>query len=235
MIVHDKLLQGSDAWFKARLRCATASEFKKIFTAKTQKLSASHMSYIYELIAEGYAPDENIEQTIHMFTGNKFIGNKYTDHGNEFEPYAREAFERETGLKCEEVGFITRNDKIIGCSPDSMIRGEGDGSILDQNNNSWIAGHEIKCNCFKTFLEIAVTRSLPDDHKAQVHGGMAVTGLSQWYFTAYFPGKKPITLLINRDEYTDNLSSILDEFLLKYAEELKKVKPLIQDDPNFSN
>jgi hypothetical protein len=59
-----------------------------------------------------------------------FAGNKFTDWGNDHENEARELFESMMGYQVTEVGFVTRDDKIIGCSPDGLIMDEELISIL---------------------------------------------------------------------------------------------------------
>jgi exosortase/archaeosortase len=58
---------------------------------------------------------------------------------------------------------------------------------------------------------------LPDEHKQQVHGSMAVTGLNSWHFFSFFPGLQPFHLIVHRDAYTNKLSASLDQFLIDYA------------------
>lgn len=208
MIVSEKLEQGSDAWFKIRQGRPTASEFSRIITAKTGAPSASREDYIDELIAESYIPEQDAVENSWVFTGQKFIGNKFTDHGNDFEPEAREAFAKEMETEVAEVGFITRDDGIVGCSPDGLLADEA---------GDWWAGVEIKCKCLKNHIKAKRTGALPDEHKAQVHGSMAVTGLRVWFFVSYFPGRPVHIVRVEWDSYTDKVSAALDQFLIDYA------------------
>jgi hypothetical protein len=66
---------------------------------------------------------------------------------------------------------------------------------------------------------------LPDDHKQQVHGAMAVTGLRRWDFFSYFPGLQPFHITVLRDAYTDKLAASLDQFIIDYAAAREAVKP----------
>ena len=110
MIIHEKVIQGSDAWFALRRGRPTASRFKDIITAQKGDLSKSSPAYIAELIGECFVPD-----------WIDFAGNKFTDRGTELEPVARKAFEEHTGDKTTEVGFVTRADEVVGCSPDGLV------------------------------------------------------------------------------------------------------------------
>src|SRR5690606_22020949 len=111
------------------------------------------------------------------------------------------------GYKLQQVGFCTRMDEIVGCSPDSLI--------LDDSGN-YIAGLEIKCPAPATHVGYVLDDQLPDEYKQQVHGGMAVTGLNEWHFWSYFPGMQPFHKVVRRDAYTEKLSAALDEFVILY-------------------
>jgi len=145
--------------------------------------------------------------------------NEYKRKRLEFEPEAREAFIKHTGLSVVEVGFVTRDDTIVGCSPDFLI--------VDAQGN-YIAGGEMKCPIPATHVGYVLDGKLPDDYKQQVHGGMAVTGLNQWHFWSYFPGMQPFHLVVHRDEYTEKLSRSLDEFVILYQQAREKVIPKLR-------
>lgn len=207
MKIWDQLIQGSEEWFAVRRGRPTASNFSKIITAKGMKLSAQAEGYAYQLLGEIVRPDEPEE----------FFGSKDTDRGNELEPLAREEFMRQTKLDARTIGFCTRDDEVIGCSPDSLVYVDG----------SPIAGLEIKCPRSKKHLQICVDGGLPDDYKIQVHGSMAVTGLKAWYFMSYCQGIKPHIHLVRADETTAAVSAALDEFLFMYADIKLKAQKFI--------
>ena len=219
------LQQGSEAWETARLGKPTASRFSDILTAKTCKLSASADKYIDELIAESWGLEEQV------------IPSKWMDRGTELEPLAREAFQIATGLRIVQVGFITRDDRIVGCSPDAMVLRddvdlERDASVdcrgvITNGHELFSAGVEIKCPKRSTHVGYFRRGVLPDEYTQQVHGGMAVTDLDQWYFWSWTPGPiAPFLLDVRRSEYTDKLSEALDDFIIKYHE-ARKVVPLL--------
>lgn len=212
MIVNQQLQQGSEAWFKLRKGRPTASRFASIITPNTGKLAsdAKVQAYMEELVADCFCPN---------FDG--FMGNAATEHGNEFEPIARHDFEERTGLIVEQVGFCTRDDGIVGCSPDGLIRGADD---------EWIEGLEIKCPFApKTLVGYLMAGELPESYRAQVHGSMAVTGLDRWHFYAYHPNLRAFHIVAERNDYTESVSEALDEFLIRYqafrAEAVAKVAP----------
>lgn len=164
------------------------------------------VDYATELVAECIRPDED-----------GFMGNRHTDRGEELEPEARELFAKVMGVKVKEIAFVTRDDEIVGCSPDSLII----------SNGKYVAGLEIKCPLPKNHAKYLVGNCLPNDYKQQVHGSMAVTGLDYWYFMSYCQGMKPFILRVERDSYTDLVSDALDRFLVFYADHRKKLLPML--------
>lgn len=209
MKIHKGFLQGSEEWFALRRGRVTASNFKRIITPAKAEYSKQAKSYMRDLLVECFCPD---------FA--KFEGNKWTDRGTEMEPEARAAFELHTGLKTEQVAFVTspRWDHVVGCSPDSLI----------VENGAYVAGLEIKCPSPFTHAEYIEREELPDEYKAQVHGSMAVTGLNQWHFFSYFPGLQPFHLVVTRDEYTAKLEAAIDQFVIEYGDYREKMTPRLQ-------
>lgn len=208
MIVFPDVIQGSEEWLAMRKGRPTASNFSKVMTAAKGDLSKSAAGYIQELIAECFCP-EWID----------FAGNKFTDRGTELEPKAREAFTAHTGLAVEQVGFCTREDGVVGCSPDGLIKWE---------SGKYRAGLELKCPSPKTHVGYVLNGVLPDDYKQQVHGGMAVTGLDEWHFFSWYPNLKPFHLIVRRDAYTEKLSASLDQFLIDYGAAREAAIPKLQ-------
>lgn len=202
------LEQGSEQWFAVRSGRPTASEFSRIITA-TGKDSSQWEGYAIELCAECLPPHEV-----------KFEGNYHTDRGNELEPEARDLFALQMGLGVQEVGFITRDDEIAGCSPDGLVYNEGSEEPL--------AGLEIKCPTKKNHAMDLIAGKLPDKHKQQVHGALAVTGLHYWYFVSYCRGLKPLIVRVERDAYTEKVGYALDRFLIYYEQKRKEVMPILK-------
>lgn len=197
--------QRSDAWFRARAGRPTASQFSRLLTP-TGKDSSQWEGYAIELMAQSIRPDEITWE-----------GNAHTDRGTELEPEARETFSEIMDLETREVGFITRDDEVIGCSPDSLV--------YHPNAKKPIAGLEIKCPLAKNHAAYLLDGNLPDAYRPQVHGSMAVTGLDHWYFMSYCPGLAPFITLVERDDYTAKLSDALDRFLIYYSELRKTAMP----------
>ena len=190
--------QGTPEWFEARLGKATASNFSRIITAKTGKLSAQVDDYIAEMIAEesGDAPPA-------------WGGNEHTERGHELEPVARHWYEFDHDVTVDQVGMIVDDSGVIAASPDGLIGDDG--------------GLEIKCPMGKTHVKYLIRGELPDEYKAQVHGNLLVSGREWWDFLSYHPKYKPLLLRVYADDWTQKLAAALDEF----RDRLAKAKEIV--------
>jgi hypothetical protein len=204
MKVWSEMEQRTEAWFRARAGRPTASNFERLITP-TGKDSSQWDDYALELCAQCIRPDEIAWE-----------GNAHTDRGNELEPEARGEFERIMNLVVTEVGFVTRDDEVIGCSPDGLVY---QGSTVGKP----IAGLELKCPLSKYHARYLIDGVLPAKYRPQVHGSMAVTGLRHWYFMSYCPGLAPFITRVEWDDYTDKVSDVLDRFLVYYAARRREV------------
>lgn len=208
MKIYRDITQGAPEWLAIRKGRPTASRFDEIVTP-TGLLSKSATGYIRELIGECFCPDFQA-----------WGGNAATDRGQELEPSAREAFVNLTGLTIEQVGFVIGDDNVAGCSPDSLV--------VSTLGTTHTAGVEIKCPAPKAHVNYVLDGTLPDCYKAQVHGSMVVTGLPRWHFFSYFPGLKPLHVIVQRDEYTAKVEAALGDFVARYkiamAEAVPKLK-----------
>lgn len=193
--------QKSPEWYAARRGLPTASEFGNIITQKKGEYAAAADSYIDRLIDELVRPQ----------AAESFEGNKHTRRGEALEPEARELYAFEFDCEPRQVGLVTNDEGTLGCSPDSLLGEDG--------------GLEIKCPDGPTFVKWARAGGLPDEHKAQVHGSLIITGRARWTFMAYCPGYKRYLWTVTPDAFTDKLRGHLDRFLADYA----KARELFKD------
>lgn len=208
MKVFKDIEQGSEDWLRIRAGKPTSSRFGDIITAVKGELSKSSKGYIRELIGACFCPDFEY-----------FSGNRFTEHGKQFEPEARAQFVAHTGHVIEQVGFCLSDDGVSGCSPDALcVNADGE----------YYAGVEIKCPSPKTHVGYVLDGVLPDDYKQQVHGSMAVTGLNSWHFWSYLPGMKPLHVEVQRDEYTQKLSDSLASFVAEYKATMAAALPKLK-------
>lgn len=215
MKIWPELEQRSERWFQVRAGRPTASQFDRIITP-TGKDSEAWGDLARDLTVECVKPQASCG----------FYGSAATEHGEEFEPEAREEFERIMGLDVTQVGFISLThvgldgrevDGIAGCSPDGLIcNADGD----------YVAGLEIKCPK-SDFIHggYLIDGELPAKYRPQVHGSMAVTGLRFWYFMSYCPGLAPFILRVEWDAYTDKVADAVERFVMFYAEKRTQMLP----------
>lgn len=203
------IVQGTEQWMQVRAGRPTASQADRILTAGG-KPSKQAADYALELIAESCSGPSG------------WGGNRNTDRGLELEPEARERFSMRYDLEVKQVGFVTRHDGVIGCSPD--------GFVIDRNGCE-VAGLEIKCPLPKTHIKYLQDDCLPDDYKPQVHWSMMVTGLP-WHFFSYCPGMRPLHILVKPDGYTDLIRSAAEDFLVQYAALRNAIIDKVFEKPN---
>lgn len=199
MKIHD-CQQGSREWFALRRGVPTASNFGKLITAKTGKLSASADDYICELIAElhflGAHEDPPVSAAMR--------------HGIDCEPEARKWYSLDKNQDVKQVGFCMDDDGRYGCSPDGMV---GDDGLL-----------ELKCPQGKTQVAYLLDGGLPSEYRAQVHGQLIVTGRQWCDFLSYCPGLPPLLLRVEPDEYTDQLRKALVVFWERFQKLLTQIQ-----------
>lgn len=181
---------GSPEWRAARLGIPSASRFDCIMTPKSRKPSASADKYLCALVAErllGHAVDDD--------------GSLYMHRGTIMEAQAITAYEFDRGLDTTEVGFILRDDRRSGCSPDRLV-GE-DGCL------------EIKC-CSAPVHVSALLGLEAQNHMSQCQGQLWVTGRA-WVDLFFYNPDLPFTIIrIERDEeYIADLAVAVNTFCVR--------------------
>lgn len=111
--------------------------------------------------------------------------------GTDVEPYAREAYELETGNTVIESAFIQHPDiEYAGCSPDGLIDSDGGLEIKSPKN-------------LRIHLERFID-GVPAEYMPQVQGCMWVTGRQWWDFVSYHPdapeSHRLLVIRVIRDE-----------------------------------
>lgn len=194
--------QGSPQWFQDRLGKWTASFFAKAMTS-TGKRSASADEIVNRLVAEKILgePDET-------FISDAMI------RGQELEFEALEFVNFALGMNFERCGFI----EAVNENGDSL----GFGASADALDKELMIGLEMKCPLPHTHLSYLANGGLPEKYKAQVQGGMMVTGYSKWVFVSYHPTIKPLIVVVDRDEaYIRNLRSIVTSVCKEVKEKVE--------------
>lgn len=93
------------------------------------------------------------------------------ERGLQLEADACMAYEAQTGILVQSVGFIAHDELMAGCSPDGLTA-EG--------------GIEIKCPKAATHLDY-VRGALPNEYLLQAVHGLWLTGRAWWDFVSYHP------------------------------------------------
>lgn len=111
--------------------------------------------------------------------------------GTDVEPYAREAYELETGEIVTESGFIQHPVFwFAGCSPDGLVGADG--------------GIEMKCPKSSVIHLERFISGVPEEYIPQIQGCMWVTGRAWWDFVSYDPRQQEkfriLKIRVNRDE-----------------------------------
>jgi hypothetical protein len=168
--------QNSDEWLDARAGLVTASAAKVLVTP-TFKVSKSEgvETYLAQLVAEWW-----VGTTFETFDSAAM------EAGRILEEKAKPTYRMETGEDARDVGFITDDSGLIGCSPDLLVTGSH--------------GVEIKCPMAKTHVGWLLDGLLPPEHSLQVQFSIYVTGLPFWKFMSYRRMFPPLILRVDRDE-----------------------------------
>lgn len=201
MIVHN-MGQYSPEWWAARLGIPTASRFDEILTP-TGKLSTQADKYMMELLAEWLSGGPNPQ-----------FETEWMRRGTELEPEARKYYAFATDAEIVQVGFITRDDGMVGASPDALVNSDGLS--------------EIKCPAPHTHVGYLLGAKLATQYIPQVQGQLWIAEREWCDWISYHPTMPPCIVRVNRDDgYIKALASAVDEFLgkmLAKRELLRKYK-----------
>lgn len=189
--------QGSQEWLNMRLGLITCSEIKTI-----RADGAGAQTYINGLAYERITGESSAV----------FSGNLWTERGHELEPVAREAYERKTGFKVEQVSFI--KNLGFGYSPDGLV---GDNGLI-----------EIKAKQPKDQIALLRSGDIPKEHLDQLDGGLLCSNREWIDFVAYCPN---LPIFIKRVYAKDRIQQIekLNELIAKYNVQIKDVANQISE------
>lgn len=187
-------LQRTDAWHAERAGKFTGSKFVDVLARNktTGKPLKSYTDLIWQVVVE-------------RMTGQAVEGPSgfALQWGTDVEPFARGAYELETGNTVTESGFIQHPEfAFVGCSPDGLIGADG--------------GLEMKCpKSSAVHLERFIS-GVPDEYRPQIQGCMWVTGRAWWSFVSYDPrmpeSHRLLEITVKRDqEFIDTLQAAVLE------------------------
>ncbi len=202
----------SREWFALRAGIPTSSEFHKIMTPKTKKLSDQAGAYRNRLLAE-WVLGQPIEEVPYQ--------SQYMERGQELEDQAVAAYELQTDCETSPGNFITTDDGMLGCSPDRLIGDVGD--------------LELKSLSLPKQIGFALT-GIEDAYKCQVQGRLLIHEREWVDLFCYHPRFSIDPLRTYRDEeFIEVLKPLLAQFveqMLKAREELeKRFGPFVREAP----
>lgn len=173
--------QGSPEWHLERAGKITMSRAVDIMArGRDGKALKARADYILELAAQRITGKPKIE-----------VSARALEHGKQYEPKAKAAYEAKTGELVDLVGFVTHPlYPFIGASADWLIDDD--------------AGGEIKCPINPSVHLDTLLNGMPEGHIPQVQGNMFVSGRKRWHFISYnetFPPHLQLYIqTIERDE-----------------------------------
>lgn len=166
--------QYTDEWDTLHRGIPTSSKFDKIVTP-TGKPSAQWKGYAHHLLAERL-----LGRAVDTFTS------QWMERGLELESDAVAMYEQLSELDTKQIGFVTTDDGLVGCSPDRLV---GDEGLL-----------EIKVPKPATHIGYMLTGEIEKDYYPQLQGQLFVTG-RQWVdIISYHPEMFPVVIRVTRDE-----------------------------------
>ena len=197
--------QRTEEWYASRLGKVTASRVADVIAKTRTGYSASRQNYLTDIVIERLTgkPTES-------FTNDAMLW------GIETEPFARMAYEVETGNFVTEVGLIDHYSIAnFGASPDGLI---GDLGLL-----------EIKCPNSKTHLETIMSNTAPTKYIPQMMAQMACTNRAWVDFVSFDPRMpEDLQLFIKRvprdDSYIASLEQEVSLFLNEVENTLIELK-----------
>lgn len=158
-------LQRTEEWHQARCVKFTGSRFVDVM-ARNKKTGEPLKAY-HDLIMD-IVVERMTQKPIEGPTGYAL------QWGTDVEPFAREAYELETGLPVAESGFIVHPlHDFAGCSPDGLVGDHG--------------GLEMKCPKSSAIHLERFIEGVPAEYVPQIQGCMWVTGRQWWDFVSFDP------------------------------------------------
>ena len=187
--IFDKLEQGSEEWFRARMGLPTSSEFQCLLAkGRGGGESKGRATYLRKLAGERLtgAPMEHYQ-------------NGYLERGHAMEDEARAWYELTTEADVKRIGFIRHDGFRAGASPDGLIG--NDGLV------------EVKTKAPHLLLEALDGGEFPPEHKAQVQGALWLSGRQWCDLICYFTRMPVLKIRAVRDEpYIAALAVAVKEF-----------------------
>jgi predicted phage-related endonuclease len=208
LIIH-RCDQRTDAWFAARCGKVTGSHAADMLATIKSGEATGRRTLRESLVVERLA-GQKVE--------NGFVSADM-QRGTDLEPAAIAAYEAQTGVLVQAVGFVERMDLAVGCSPDGVL-GAWDGLL------------EVKCPRATTHLGYWRSGGVPSAYVAQLRHALYVTGLPYIDFASFDPRFPPeLQLFVVRFTAADAdlpaYDRLVRAFLAEVDTELQAVRTMI--------
>ena len=193
----EKVEQGSDAWFAARLGNVTASRVADVIAKTKSGYAASRENYMAQLLCE------RMTNTV-----AESYTNAAMQWGTETEPLARAAYESYADVLVDEVGYIAHPTiERAGASPDGLV---GVFGLL-----------EIKCPNSATHIDTLISEQVPTKYITQMQWQMSCTGRTWADFVSFDPRlPSGLQMFVKRVEFDAEYVAMLKEEVIKFLTEL---------------
>lgn len=194
--------QQSDEWFAARIGRVTASRVKDVMAkGRGKEPSATRKNYMMELLCE-------------RLTGNRAEGftSAAMQRGTDLEPFARMAYELDSGLMTVETGLVLHPDiDGFGASPDGL---SGDVGLL-----------EIKCPNTATHVATLQSSRHDSQYEWQMLAQMSCTGRAWCDFVSFDDRlPEPLQYACFRFERDDSRINDMEAEIRAFLEELAELE-----------
>ena len=198
--------QGSPEWLAERAGHVTASKASDVLAKIKSGEAAVRRKYRIQVVTERLtgAPVQGFQNAAMLW-------------GTQTEPFAREAYEADTGDLVDQVGFLKHPSVAwVGASPDGLLG--TDGLI------------ELKCPESTTHLGWMEEDRVPPEHIPQIQFQMWVTGRKWCDFASYDPRfPDHLRLFIKRIERDETYIAMLETEVRAFLAEVDKLYARLMD------
>jgi hypothetical protein len=188
MNIHEGIQSGEE-WDDLRAGRITGSVSKKFITAKGNP-STQAKGEVGRIIAESLGLQEPVPHPVTY----------WMERGTDMESEARKWMQVVIGYEIHQCAFISDGDDA-GFSPDGYTM-----------ENDILIPAELKVPKPGTHISWLLDGGLPDDHKQQCHFSLVITDAPYMRFMSYHPDMRPLSIKVERGEYTDKLAAELKKF-----------------------
>lgn len=199
-----RIEQRSPEWNDMRRGKVTGTILSRVLGGKKTRESA-----FYEILAGRITESDGYDDESAMARGTRL------------ESEARSLFEKKTGKKVEQVGFVIADwHPNVGYSPDGLIK----------VGKKYLEDIEIKCLSSANHVRAMLTKKVPDDYLEQIIIGFMVNDeMKRRHVVFYDPRitvKPYFVITIDREEVADRVeeyTGLVKEFLKELDVPLSKL------------